>query len=100
MSFANKGNKMTNIKSITDTKSRSAHGVKLARKVKRPKMSMHFGRTWDHCTVILGSGESIRAHIDYTWGSNAYFEFEGNWYAVPYLLGYDYSETNHPQVKL
>lgn len=61
------------------------------RKTSRPKMTNVRGRTWDVCDVILPDGEKIRGHLDYTWGTNFYFEVDGSWYRGPI---YDFETVN------
>lgn len=53
----------------------------LARKVPKPLMSDHRGRTWDHITLVIDEQE-VKAHMDTTWGERFYFEWKGQWYAA------------------
>lgn len=50
-------------------------------KTKKPKFSMHRGRTWDS---IEGSIDKIKItiHLDTTWSRYCYFEYMNNWYKI------------------
>jgi hypothetical protein len=48
-----------------------------------PTMRNHRGRTWDHAHVTLPDGSRVKAHLDTTWGSRFYFQFEGRWCSAP-----------------
>ncbi len=62
-------------------------------KVKRPKMSCHRGRTWDHEYITI-DGQKIKALLDTTWGTRFYFEWKGQWYAAP-LDAFDYEAVTN-----
>jgi hypothetical protein len=53
---------------------------------KKPKMSWHAGRTWDHTNSVIvdkdGRDVNVRFYIDTTWGQNLYFDFNGRWYSL------------------
>lgn len=55
------------------------------RKVAKPKMNDHAGRTWDRCDVYLPDGRKIVGFLDTTWGTRFYFQpdgWGGDWYAA------------------
>ena len=49
-------------------------------KTSKPRMSLHRGRTWDSCTVVLLDGTEIKGYLDTTWGANFYFPHGAGWY--------------------
>lgn len=51
------------------------------RKVRRPRMTNHRGRTWDTCYVKMPDGADGRGWLDTTWGTRFYVEHNGQWYA-------------------
>lgn len=57
------------------------HGTAKAVKTKKPKMTLHRGRTWDVTTITIND-EKVDMHFDSTWGSRGYFEQEGTWYSI------------------
>uniref|UniRef100_A0A6M3IE14 Uncharacterized protein n=1 Tax=viral metagenome TaxID=1070528 RepID=A0A6M3IE14_9ZZZZ len=48
---------------------------------KRPKFSMHRGRTWDFMKGKIDNVD-VKFHIDTTWSHYCYFEWKGKWYKV------------------
>ena len=53
---------------------------------KKPRMSMHFGRTWDVADGFLPPvGEQpsvvVKCHLDTSWGTKFYFQHESVWYS-------------------
>jgi len=50
-------------------------------KCKKPSMSDHRGRTWDHGYIWI-DGEKIKAWLDTTWGDYIYFIYKEAWYKV------------------
>ncbi len=57
-------------------------GVKIiATKCKRPKMSEHRGRTWDHGHIAIDNEEKT-VYLDTTWGFYCYFCENGQWYKI------------------
>ena len=62
-------------------KSITSGDVFAMRKCKKPRMSGHFGRTWDYMTLNI-DGQNVKGWRDYTWGANIYFPYRESWYAV------------------
>lgn len=61
-----------------------ALGRSFVRNTNEPRMRNHHGgATWDNVTVILLTGESVRGHVDTTWGAYIYFEVNKKWYKIP-----------------
>lgn len=52
---------------------------KLIQPARRPKMTDHFGRTWDTIRVILPDGERVQGYLDTTWGAFIYFMMDNKW---------------------
>lgn len=55
-------------------------GIDLA-KCKKPKMTDHRGRTWDHGYIWI-DGEKIKVWLDTTWGDYLYFIYKDEWRKV------------------
>jgi hypothetical protein len=65
-------------------------GVK---KVRKPKMRDHAGRTWDQCDVYLPDGQKVVGFLDTTWGTRFYFT-TGGWPAMWFAASIDDFDTH------